>query len=191
MTTIIFLHGAGAGAYDEDARMVAGLARHLGDHDTIDYPRLPEANDGDDQAWHRAIGHALERAHGPVFLVAHSAGGYVAVKHLASRPVTAEVAGLFLIAAPFPGGDPDWTFPGFELPENFGRSLPAGMPVYLYAAEDDEVVPFAHRDLYAAAIPGAVVRTVTGGHELGDDLAAVAADIRALAASRSRRAPAK
>lgn len=186
MRTIVFLHGAGAGAYDEDARMVAGLARHLGEHDTIDYPRLPEEDDGDDAAWHRVIEHALERAHAPVFLVAHSAGAYVAVKHLASRPVTAEVAGLFLIAAPFPGGDPDWTFPDFELPDGFGRALPPGMPVFLYAAEDDQVVPFAHRDLYAAAIPGAVVRPVTGGHQLGGDLAVVAADIRSVAEARSR-----
>ncbi len=177
MTDIIFLHGAGAGAYDEDARMVADLIRRLDGHDIVDYPRLPEEESGE-EAWLRAIGHALERARMPVLVVAHSIGGYLAVKHLtAGSPVA--VAGLFLIAAPFPGGDADWAFEGFELPAEFGRMLPP-VPVFLYAAEDDDIVPFAHRDLYAAAIPGATVRTVTGGHQLGDDLSAVAADIRAV-----------
>lgn len=167
MANIIFLHGAGAGAYDEDARMVADLARRLGGDDTIDYPRLPEEEPGE-EPWLRTIGHALERPRTPVFVVAHSIGGYLAVKHLAAGPSVA-VAGLFLIATPYPGGDPDWTFEGFELAAGFGRALPS-VPVFLYAAEDDDIVPFAHRDLYAAAIPGAVVRTVTGGHQLGDDL---------------------
>lgn len=180
MAHIIFLHGAGAGAYDEDARMVADLARHLGDADTIDYPHLPE-EDEDDEAWLRAIGHAFDRARTPAFVVAHSIGGYLAVKHLVTKPATVTVAGLYLIAAPFPGGDENWTFAGFELPEAFGTSLPHEMPVFVYAAEDDEIVPFRHRDLYAAAIPGAVVRTVSGGHQLGNDLSAVAADIRAVA----------
>ena len=50
----------------------------------------------------------------------------------------------------------------------------------LYASEDDDTVPFAHRDLWAAAIPGSVVRTTTGGHQLGNDLRMVADDIRQL-----------
>jgi hypothetical protein len=45
--------------------------------------------------------------------------------------------------------------------------------------EDDDVVPFAHRDLHAAALPRSITRTTSGGHQLGDDLRMIAADIRA------------
>jgi hypothetical protein len=55
--------------------------------------------------------------------------------------------------------------------------------VFLYASEDDDTVPFAHRDLYAKAIPGSKVRTASGGHQLGNDLRLVADDLRPLVQS--------
>ena len=63
--------------------------------------------------------------------------------------------------------------------------LPRGSrpPVFLYASEDDDTVPFAHRDLYAEAIPGSKVRTASGGHQLGNDLRLVADDLRPLVQS--------
>jgi predicted alpha/beta hydrolase family esterase len=88
------------------------------------------------------------------------------------------VALVALIAAPYPGGDPDWTFDGFDLTADLAARLPDEAPLLLYASEDDEVVPVAHRGLYAAALPRAVTRTTTGGHQLGADLSLVAADIR-------------
>ena len=106
-------------------------------------------------------------------LIGHSAGGYQLLRHLAASPPPS-VASVHIIAAPFPGGDPDWTFDGFDLPDNLD-GIPR--PLYLYASEDDEVVPFAHRDLWAAALPGARVRTTRGGHSLGDDLHVVGADM--------------
>jgi predicted alpha/beta hydrolase family esterase len=93
--------------------------------------------------------------------------------------MVADLAALVLIAAPFPSADPDWVFEGFELPEDLGQRL-ADTAVLLYASEDDETVPFAHRDRYARAIPHAVVRTTTGGHQLGENLKVVADDIRGL-----------
>ncbi|MGV8897377.1 MAG: hypothetical protein ACOH10_13825 [Rhodoglobus sp.] len=44
-------------------------------------------------------------------------------------------------------------------------------------------MPFAHRDLFVAAIPRAEVRTTVGGHQMGNDLRAVADDIRDLTAN--------
>ena len=112
-------------------------------------------------------------------VVGHSAGGYQLLVCLAERPIRRPVLAVCLIAAPFPGGDADWTLEGFNLPPDLSGRMPDRAQVFLYASEDDEVVPFAHRDLYAAALPGARVRTVHGGHQIGADLAAVAADIRA------------
>lgn len=178
-TDVVFIHGAGDGAYDADASLADSLAEELGQ--TVHYPHMPEDDDGDDTEWIRAIDEEINKAASPVVVVGHSAGGYVLLKYLATGPVAATIAAVCIIAAPFPGGDPDWTFAGFALPADLAQRLPPSAQVFVYASEDDEVVPFAHRDLYAAAIPGAQTRTTHGGHQLTGGLDAVAADIRALA----------
>ena len=176
---VVFLQGAGAGAHDEDAALARSLQQHLGDGFRVEFPTMPREGDPDFDRWRPAIADAVE---GAEVLVGHSLGGYFLLKHLAETPSpTARV--VCLIAAPFPGGDADWVFDGFELPDDFASALPDA--VFLYASEDDEIVPFAHRDLYASAIPGSVTRTATGGHQLGDDLSAVAADILATTAGWS------
>lgn len=174
---VVVIHGAGAEAHTEDARMVESLQRHLGDGYRIHYPPLPDGDNPTLQNWGPVIAQAIEDADGPVALVAHSFGGYLLLRQLAVARPTRELVSVHLIAVPFPGGDDDWTWEGFELPEGVADLLPDA--VFLYASEDDEWVPFAHRDLYAAAIPQAVVRTTTGGHQLGDDLAVVADDLAA------------
>lgn len=178
---VVFFHGAGEGAYDIDAEMAADLRARLGDGYTVVVPRLPEETDADDRAWLGAIERAITDAAPPVVLVGHSAGGYMLLTHLTTAHSVPPVAAICVIAAPFPAGDPDWTFDGFDLPEGFGDRLPDGAPVFLYASEDDEIVPVAHRDLYGRAIASAASRTTTGGHQLGNDLSAVADDIRAIA----------
>jgi predicted alpha/beta hydrolase family esterase len=166
---VVFIQGGGAGAHAEDAALAQSLGRHLGVE--VDYPQKPAEGDPDAAAWLPAIGTAIQNAD---IVVGHSIGGYLLLAQLALE-CPAGVRAVAIIAAPFPGGDPDWTFDGFDLPEGLEA---LGVPVFLYASEDDGDVPFAHRDLWAAAIPGAVTRTTTGGHQLGDDLLAVAADLR-------------
>lgn len=177
---VVFLHGAGTGAYAADAPLADSLALHLGDGFSMHLPRVPEQHDADERLWFDTIAAALADVRPPVVLVAHSAGGYRLLRYLASTRVTMPIAAICLIAVPFPGGDADWTFGGFELPGDLAHLLPADAAVRLYASEDDDVVPFAHRDLYATAIPRAITRTTTGGHQLGEDLRVVADDIRVL-----------
>lgn len=175
MTHVIFIQGAGEGAHREDALLADSLRDHLGDDVTVDFPGMPVEDDPDYERWRPVIEQAIVRASGPAVLVGHSAGGYMLLKYIAEHSPPA--AAICLIAAPFPGGDPDWTFDGFDLPHDLALRLPNGVPVFLYASEDDQIVPFAHRDLYAAAIPGALTRTTSGGHQLGNDLRIVADDI--------------
>jgi predicted alpha/beta hydrolase family esterase len=170
---VVLLQGAGEGAHDADAELARSLQQHLGEGFRVEFPTMPREGDPDFDRWRPAIAAAVE---GAEVLVGHSLGGYFLLKYLAANPSpTARFVGI--IAAPFPNGDADWVFDGFELPEDFAAALPEH--VVLYASEDDEVVPFAHRDLYAAAIPQSVTHTTTGGHQLGGDLSAVAADILA------------
>jgi uncharacterized protein len=182
VTGVVVIQGGGPGAHAADQPLVDSLRGHLGPGFSIDFPRMPDEGDPDPERWSGPIRDAIARAAAPRVLVGHSIGGYLLLKQLVAEPVPGPVAAICIVAAPFPGGDEDWTFDGFELPDGFGSRLPEGAAVLLYASEDDEVVPFAHRDLYAARIPGAVVRTTTGGHQLGGDLAVVARDIRAVLA---------
>ena len=162
MTSVVFIHGADG--IDDDRP----LADSLG-HPVI-YPEMPSTDD-----WTPAIAAAVAQAEPPLVLIGHSAGGYQLLCFLATSP-DLPIASVHIIAAPFPGGDPDWTFDGFDLP-SFPERMPC--PVYLYASEDDETVPFAHRDLWAADLPGSLARTTAGGHQLNNDLTPVAGDIAA------------
>ena len=174
----MFIQGGGAGAHDADSMLADSLARDLGDDFPVDFPTMPDEDNPDYDRWRPVIADAIARATTPVVLVGHSLGGYFLIRYLSSEPIEVPIAALCIIAAPFPSGDPTWVFEGFELPERFGERLPTDAAVLLYASEDDDTIPFAHRDLYVAAIPGAVTRTTSGGHQLGNDLAIVADDIR-------------
>jgi predicted alpha/beta hydrolase family esterase len=181
-TRVIFVQGGGAGAHDEDAPLADSLRRHLGSGFSVDFPRMPLEGSPESSRWGPVIGDAIARAASPsaaVVLVGHSVGGFFLLEHLAGSRIAAPVAAVCIIAAPFPGGDPDWTFEGFDLPAGLASSIPDGAAVFLYASEDDAVVPFAHRDLWAAELPGSVTRATSGGHQLGGDLRMIAADIRA------------
>lgn len=175
---IVFLHGAGEGAHAEDSAMAHSLVRHLGEGTRLHAPELPRPDDPTPERWGPVIGRAIEDAAEPVVIVAHSFSGPLLIRHLVEHPPTRRISSIHLLASPIPGGDDDWTWDGFELPDGFPEELPDA-PVFLSASEDDEWVPFAHRDLWAAAIPGAQTRTRTGGHQFGDDLRGVADDIRA------------
>lgn len=165
MTSVVFIHGADG--YADDAPLAASLEQHVGM--PVLYPEMPDSDD-----WSHAIAAEIDPLDTPPIVVGHSAGGYQLLKHLATSTKTMKA--IVLIAAPYPGGDPDWTFDGFDLPDCSALTA----PVFIYQSEDDEVVPFAHRDLWAAAIPGSVTRTTMGGHQLNDDLRMVADDIRSL-----------
>jgi uncharacterized protein len=180
MTDVVFIQGGGPGAYDADAVLAESLRAHLGDDARVAFPRMPGEDDPDPSRWVRAIREAVAAAEAPAVLVGHSVGGYLLLRALTEgEPVLPPVRAVVVIAAPFPSGDPDWVFEGFELPEGFGALLPDA-PVVLAQSEDDEVVPIAHRALYAAAIPRATVLTTTGGHQLGDDLSRIAEAVQAL-----------
>jgi pimeloyl-ACP methyl ester carboxylesterase len=99
---------------------------------------------------------------------------------LATRSPERLPAGVFLIAVPFcgPGG---WDCGGFVLPNDLGARIPDRVPLFLYHGREDEVVPFAHVELFARALPQAAVRRLDGrNHQLNDDLSDVAGDIRRL-----------
>jgi pimeloyl-ACP methyl ester carboxylesterase len=102
------------------------------------------------------------------------------IRTLAEEPPELTIGGIFLIAAPFMG-DGGWQSDEFEPLADLGGRLSEAVPIYLYHGSQDETAPLAHVDLYAQAIPLAIVRRLSGrDHQLNNDMSEVAADVRRL-----------
>jgi uncharacterized protein len=176
---VLFIHGAGGGAYEEDRLLATSLQNALGPAYEVRYPRMPEEDSSTYADWKAPIQRELALLDGDVFLVGHSVGGSVLAKYLSEERFDKSVAGLFLLATPFWNGEGIWKWDEARLPEDVAAKLASIQPIVLVHSRDDEVVPFAHVELYAASLPQAILRAVDGrGHQLGNDLADVAEDIR-------------
>lgn len=183
-TPVLFVQGAGDGAYTEDKKLAESLRQLLGASYEVRYPPMENEDDAAYEIWARQIRSELAAMRGDVFLVGHSVGGSVLIKFLTETKLSNPLAGIFLIAAPFWGNDGGWTYEGYEtlmLPNEADTKLAKDVPLFLYHSHDDETVPFAHLALYAKRFPQATVRKLEGrGHQLNNDLKEVADDIMKL-----------
>ncbi len=179
-TQVVFIQGGGEGAHDADSALAASLRRRLGPRYAVSFPKMPNEGEPEYAAWKPRITEEIARIDGDLILVGHSVGAYMLVKYLSEDGTPKQPIGIFLIAAPYPDGDENWHFPGFSLPPHFGAKLPDAARIFLYHSPDDQSVPFAHMRLYARAMPGAVVRETTGGHQLNNDLSVIATDMHGL-----------
>jgi predicted alpha/beta hydrolase family esterase len=177
---VLFIQGAGEGAYEEDEKLADSLKEALGVEYNVIYPKMPNEGDPQDGPWMGQISKELAALEGKVILVGHSAGGGVLLKYLLKGNLTNPIAGIFLIAIPHWSPE-DEENEEYTLFEGFASKLPKEVPIFLYHSRDDEWVPFAHLTFYAQKIPQATVREFDGrGHQFNNDLSEVAADIKRL-----------
>lgn len=178
---VLFVQGGGEGAYRADARLVASLASRLGPGLEIRYPMMPDEASPDYPAWRRRIADELMALGRDAALVGHSLGASILLKAVAESGSRPAFKGVFLIAAPYWGGEGWGGWPEVALSDAEAAWLSRTIPLVFYHGRDDEEVPLAHLDLYAKALPRATVRRLAGrNHQLNDDLSEVAADIRDL-----------
>jgi predicted alpha/beta hydrolase family esterase len=179
---VLFIQGAGEGANEEDEKLAVSLQAALGTEYHVLYPKLPNEEDPEDEAWIAQISKELASVDNNVILVGHSAGGAVLLKYLLKEYVDQPIAGVFLISIPFWGPE-DEEDDIYTLREGFASQLPKGVPIFLYHSRDDEWVPFAHLAMYAERIPQATIHEFDGrGHQFNNDLSEVAGDIKGLSA---------
>jgi predicted alpha/beta hydrolase family esterase len=178
-TFVLFIHGAGAGAYAEDRLLADSLQRALGADCEVQCPQMPDEDNAAYPAWKAEIESRLAAMQGPVALVGHSVGASVVLKFLCDRPPPRQIAGAFLIAAPYWGASEFWSWDEAALPADAATRLAGDWPLIFYQSRDDEIVPFAHLAMYAAKLPRATIREFDGrGHQFNNDLTEVAADIK-------------
>jgi predicted alpha/beta hydrolase family esterase len=177
---VLFIQGGGDDGYEADLLLVNSLQTSLGKGFLIHYPEIVSNESLPDFGWPQEIGTYISQYHDGIILVGHSLGASMLLKYLSENNVTNKIAGIFLIATPFWGGDKDWQA-GLALHKDFVEKLDKEVPIYFYQCEDDEVVPIAHLAFYRKAITWATFRELkTGGHQLDNDLTIVAGDIKAL-----------
>jgi hypothetical protein len=178
---VLFIQGGGAGAHDEwDNKLVDSLRRELGPGYDVRYPRMPNEADPSYPTWKAALAEEIARLDDGAILVGHSIGGTILINALAAAPPNRKLAGIFLLAAPFVGAG-GWPSGDIEPIADLDARLPSKTPIHLYHGSQDDTAPFVHADLYERAIPGAKVHRLHGrNHQLNDDLAEVAAGVRAL-----------
>jgi len=181
---VLFIHGAGEGAYKEDKKLADSLQKSLGSSYEVVFPKMENEEDADYATWARQITGEVASVDDAVILVGHSVGASVLLKYLAENKIKNTITGIFLIAAPFWGGDKGWTYDGYktlELPSKADTELPNDVPLFFYHSKDDETVPFAHLALFAERFPNAIVSELDGrGHQLNNDLSEVADDVKKL-----------
>lgn len=177
---VLFVHGGGQGAYEEDEKLAANLRDVLGAAYEVRHPKMPDEDQPAYEAWKDRITKELSAMDGEVTLVGHSLGASILLKYLSEEKAEKPVAGLFLIAPPYWGTE-DWEVSEYELQKDFASKFPRELPMFFYHSRDDEWVPFAHLALYAEKFPQATTHEFDGrGHQFDDDLSEVARDIKRL-----------
>ena len=102
---ILFIQGGGAGAYEADQQLVVSLRRALGTAYELLYPNMPHESEPDYRNWKTQIGKKLGYLKNGAILVRHSLDGSFLLKYLSDEKVEKAIAGIFLIATPYWGGD--------------------------------------------------------------------------------------
>lgn len=178
---VLFIHGGGGGAYAEDAKLASNLREKLGSNYHVHYPKMPHEEEPDYNVWKQVISDELAALEHRAILVGHSIGASVLIKLLTETSLPRSVRAVFLISAPFWYDHDFWRWDEVKLPEDASKLVPNGLHVYLYHGRADESVPFSHMEMYAKALPQAILRPLDGrNHQLNDDLSEVAKDIREL-----------
>jgi predicted alpha/beta hydrolase family esterase len=177
---VFFLHSAGSQGEGEGSdRFAVTLEQNLGQGYEVRHPIMPDPDQPAFNRWRGPLERELRALDDGALLIGHSLGGSVLLKVLSEARDFPRIAGLFLVATPF-WGEGGWDVEEFVLGEHFAERLPVIPRVVLYHSRDDEMVPFAHLDRYARALPQAKVRPLDGfGHLFEAPCAELLADIRA------------
>lgn len=177
---VLFIQGAGEGAYEEDEKLAASLQEVLGLEYDVIYPKMPEEENSGYEAWKAQISKEFAALEDEILLVGHSVGSSMLLKYLSEENVEKSIAGIFLIAAPYWGAG-GWQVDEFTLDEEHAAKRLKAVPIFFYHSRDDDIVPFTHLARHTEKFPQATFREFDRrGHQFTNDLSEVAADIKSL-----------
>lgn len=179
---VLFIQGGGNGGYEADKELATSLQKELGNSYKVHYPQMlpDESIENFAPFWLNQMDKEISASKSELILAGHSLGASMSLKYLSENSASKNVKGVFLIAPPFWSGSEDWVQP-LKLQDGFADKLPKDIPIFFYQCKDDEVVPYSHFTTYKKHIIWATFREIeNGGHQLNNDLALVANDIKAM-----------
>ena len=156
---ILFVQGAGEGAYEED-KPLADYVRSIATD--VAYPRIDGLERINWSSARKELAAALSGLEEGGTVVAHSLGGAAILKLLSEGAETPRIGALFLIATPYKAKDGEWGGDDFALDTDFADHLHDCGDIKLYHSEDDEFVPVDHVQRYGAKLPQAEVTVLDG-----------------------------
>lgn len=177
---ILFFHSSGPqGNHEGSSDLVAWLQKELGHDYNVQFPKMPNPDNPEGEAWQKKIAEVLETAQDGVILVGHSLGSSMLLKQLSEHPFKKKIAGLFLVATPY-WGNSGWE-KEYSLEDDFASKLPDIPLIILYHSRHDTEVPFSHLSVYAKKLPKAYVRELYGDdHVFSNGIKELAQDIISL-----------
>lgn len=162
---LLFVHGAGG--YEEDRPLAAGLGTKLGAR--VDMPHFPD-EDTSLEAWAAPMRSHLAGLGPQDLVVGHSFGASILL-HVLTEGGAKPTAAVLLAM-------PDWSPDGWDVAEYAFHGSEPDAALTLHHCRDDDVVPFAHLALGSSRLPSALVREYpTGGHQFDGVIGAIAASI--------------
>jgi uncharacterized protein len=131
---IFFLHSGGPqGPHEGSGDFVSWLRDTLGSEYNVIHPGMPNPEAPEYAPWKAKLGKELGQLKDGVIFVGHSLGGAVLLKYLAEEPFENPIAGMFLVSAPFWGGDENWQYE----PEGRNRAVCPPGALFRPAAPSD------------------------------------------------------
>jgi thioesterase domain-containing protein len=91
---VLFIHGAGEGAYEADKKLAASLQQSLGPAYEVHCPAMPDEENAPYEQWKQHIGQEIATMQGPIMLVGHSVGASVLIKCMSEIEVQQPVAAV-------------------------------------------------------------------------------------------------
>jgi Alpha/beta hydrolase family len=82
---VLFIHGGGEGAYEGDKKLAASLRDALGTAYNVRYPKMPDEERPEYEAWKDQIAEELAGLDSEVILVGHSLGASILLKYLSEE----------------------------------------------------------------------------------------------------------
>jgi uncharacterized protein len=82
---VLFIHGGGEAAYEEDKKLAASLRDALGTAYNVRYPKMPDEERPEYEAWKDQIAEELAGLDSEVILVGHSLGASILLKYLSEE----------------------------------------------------------------------------------------------------------
>jgi uncharacterized protein len=174
MTTILFIHSAGAqGPGEGSSRFLANLRAKMPAGWTLLAPPMPEPDTPSAAPWIAATAEALASLEGEFVALGHSLGGSTLLQALARHGNPPGLLGVVLLAVPF-WSAADWNVAEFALDRGDIQNLTDVGRVILLQGSADEMVPADHAQRYTGILPQVETRSLQGvDHEAAEAAASV------------------